>query len=79
MASISKDRDRDGKPNGCRTIQFMGADRKRKSIRLGKVTAKQADTIRTHVQAILSANFSGDSFERPTAEWLGAHRQNVTR
>ena len=41
MASISKDK------NGNRTIQFVAGDRKRRTIRLGKVTAKTAEGIKS--------------------------------
>jgi len=37
MASITK------QPNGRRTIQFVGPDRKRRSIRLGKVSQRYAE------------------------------------
>ena len=39
MASISKE------PNGRRTIQFVGPDGKRRSIRLGKVSQKTAEAV----------------------------------
>jgi len=32
--------------SGCRTIQFVGAGRRRKSIRLGKVSQRQAEAIK---------------------------------
>ena len=37
---ISKD------PNGRRTIQFVGSDGKRRSIRLGKVSQRQAEAVK---------------------------------
>ena len=39
MASISKE------PNGRRTIQFVAGDGKRRSIRLGKVSQREAEEI----------------------------------
>jgi len=65
MASISKDK------QGNKTIQFMAANRKRRSIRIGKMPAKDATTIKTHIESILAANFSGNSYDRATSEWLG--------
>jgi hypothetical protein len=46
MASISNDK------NGNRSIQFIAPDRKRRTIRLGQVTKKAADTIKVNVEAI---------------------------
>jgi hypothetical protein len=43
MASISRD------PNGNRTVQFVGTDKKRRSVRLGKASQKAAE----HVQRIV--------------------------
>src|SRR5207249_3287685 len=64
MASISCE------PNGCRTIQFMAADGKRKSIRLGKVPQKVADTIKVRVEWINSATITGCALDNDTAKWL---------
>ena len=66
MASISNDGD------GKRRIQFVDGDGKRKAIRLGKVTARDAMTIKLKVEALLSAKLSGASgVDRETAMWLG--------
>jgi hypothetical protein len=62
MASISNDK------NGNRSIQFVAPDRKRRTIRLGKVTKKAVETIKVHVESILAAKFSGDSVDRATAD-----------
>lgn len=71
MASIIKDKNRDGQYNGCRTLQFVDANRSRKSVRLGKITAKGADTIKAKVEAILEAAYAGHSWDRETADWVG--------
>ena len=47
MASITR------QPNGRRTIQFVGPDGKRRSIRLGKVTQRTAEGIRVKVEALV--------------------------
>ncbi len=47
MASISTE------PNGRRTIQFVGPDKKRRSIRLGKIGEADAKTIAEHVQHLV--------------------------
>ncbi len=71
MASIIRDKNREGEFNGCRTIQFIDAEKRRKSIRLGKVTAKTADTIKVRVEAILQAKFAQLPLEPETASWIG--------
>ena len=42
MATLIKDKNLVGDYNGCRTLQFVDANRKRCSVRLGKITAKGA-------------------------------------
>jgi len=64
MASISKDK------NGNRTIQFVAGDRKRRSIRLGKMPVKGANTIKAHVEALNSANIAGHAWDPKLAEWV---------
>ena len=49
MASISCDK------AGRRTVQFMGADGKRRTIRLGTMPKKTAETVRHHVEQLNSA------------------------
>ena len=65
MASISHD-----KKTGRRTIQFTAADGRRPSIRLGKVSKKQAETIRTKVEDLVSANFASQAPADETARWV---------
>jgi integrase len=64
MASISRE------PNGAKTIQFVDRD-KRRSIRLGKVTEKTAQSVRLKVESIFAANASGQPLDQETATWLG--------
>ncbi|MBI1348991.1 tyrosine-type recombinase/integrase [bacterium] len=65
MASISSDK------NGNRTIQFVGSDRKRRSVRLGKVTMKDAEAICTKLETILAFKLSQRPFDAETAKWIG--------
>jgi integrase len=44
MASISTE------PNGHRTVQFIGPDKKRRSVRLGQTSAADAKTIAEHIE-----------------------------
>jgi len=65
MASINRE------PNGRRTIQFMAADGKRKSIRLGTVNQKVAESIRVKVEALLAFALAKNSWDEETAKWVG--------
>ena len=64
MASICDD------PNGRRRIQFKGADGKRRTIRLGKISRKQAQVIKLKVEALVSASISGHTPSDETARWV---------
>ena len=62
MASISK------QPNGKKTVQFVGADGKRRSIRLGKVSVRDAEKFKSRVEDLLAASTSGCSLDRDAAD-----------
>jgi integrase len=64
VASISTD------PNGNRTVQFVGADRKRRSVRLGKVPMKAAEEVCRRVEALVAARITGTSWDNETAVWV---------
>lgn len=64
MASISKE------PNGRKTIQLVDG-RRRRSIRLGKVSEKVAVTVWGKVEALLAARSAGHHIDQATADWLG--------
>ncbi len=64
MASIVND------PNGRRRILFVAPDESRKTIRLGKIDRKTAESICRHVEALLGAKMSGQPIPRDTAAWL---------
>ena len=66
MASVVND------PNGRRRILFVAPDETRKTIRLGKIDRKGAESICRHVEALLGAKIGGQSVPRDTAGWLGA-------
>ena len=63
MASISKE------PNGRRRIQFKGVDGKRKSIRLGKISQRMAETIKLKVEHLVAAAETGGPLDAETARW----------
>ena len=64
MASISR------QPNGRRTIQFMAPNGKRRSIRLGKVTQRMAETVKLRVELLVAAKLSGHAIDDETSRWL---------
>ena len=66
MASISRD------PNGRRRILFMSKDGSRKTLRLGKVSQKDAEKILSKVEAINAAAIAGTSWDNDIAEWVAA-------
>ena len=64
MASISK------QPGGRRTVQFVAADGRRRSIRLGKVSQRTAESIQTRVEILNAAKIAGHAVDGDTAQWL---------
>ena len=71
MASITREQ------NGRRTVQFVGADNKRRSIRLGKVTQRAAENVKLRVELILSSQLSGHALDDETARWLSSLDQSM--
>jgi len=69
MASIGRDR------NGRRRILFVDQDGKRKTLRLGKCTQRQAEHFCIRFEALLAGRFSGIDDE--TARWVGALPDDV--
>ncbi len=65
MASVAND------PNGRRRIQFIGLDGKRKTLRLGKLPKRDAESVCRHVENILTSAAALQPLPRDTAEWLG--------
>ena len=64
MASITK------QPNGRRIVQVVCPDGKRRSLRLGKVSTKIAEGVKTHIEHLVSANATGQSVDLHTSRWL---------
>lgn len=63
MASIGKDR------NGRKRVLFIAEDDSRKTIRLGKVTQKQAEAYKTKLEALVAGRTTG-SIDQVTALWV---------
>ena len=66
MASISRDR------NGRRNIRFVRSDGTRPKIRLGKVTQKQAEAVKVHVERLVATTITGHVVDDETARWVAA-------
>lgn len=64
MASISN------KPNGRRWIQFTDATGKRKTLRLGKVSLRHAESVKVKVNELLSASVTGAPLSQESSVWL---------
>lgn len=67
MASIHKEK-RGGKTYY--RLQFYDKNNRRRTMRLGTINRKAADTIRVRIEDLLSASFSGGSPNPETARWL---------
>lgn len=55
-------------------IQFVAKDGKRKSIRLGMVTQRQAETVQRKVEHLHAATFTGHPIDAETAKGVGELR-----
>ena len=64
MASITK------QENGRRTIQFVAGDGRRRSIRLGKMSHRNAEGFKFRVEQLNAANIAGQAVEADTARWV---------
>jgi hypothetical protein len=53
-----------------RTIQFVGADGKRRSIRLGKVNKKQAESAKLHIEELIACKTTCTAPKPTTTEWI---------
>ena len=64
MASITNE------TNGRRTIQFVGTDGKRRSVRLGKVSKRLAEACKLRIEDLVSARKAGMAPSAETTAWL---------
>lgn len=64
MASISS------AANGTRIIQFTGPDGSRRTIRLGKVSKRDAETIKSFIERIVQQRIAGVPLDAQTADWI---------
>ena len=73
MASITR------QPNGRRTVQFVAADGKRRSIRLGKTTQRTAEAVKIRVEQLNAAVIAGHAPDNETARWLAGLDQVLAK
>jgi integrase len=64
MASITK------QANGRKTIQFVGRDKKRRSIRLGKVSQRIAEKAKNHIEELINCINTGLARSPELTMWL---------
>lgn len=64
MASINTQK------NGSRRIQFTDVDGRRKTIRLGAVPIKTAETVKTRVEYLIIAKQTGTAVDLDTGKWI---------
>ncbi|MEM9109389.1 MAG: hypothetical protein AAGC72_05145, partial [Planctomycetota bacterium] len=74
MAGISHD-----KKTGRRMLQFIDPSGKRQTIRLGKVTKKQAEHVRLRIDQLLGAKLTGSPLDPDTARWVGGLDQTLQK
>ena len=65
MASLNKE------PNGNYTVQLVGTDGKRRSLRLGKVPKKAADSIKLRIESLHACAVAGLPWDADLAAWVG--------
>ena len=71
MASITK------RPNGHKWIQLKDSRNKRQTIRLGKCTQKNAESIKLKIEEILACNLGNFPLSPATIEWLQGLENNL--
>ncbi len=64
VASITKD------PNGRKRLLFVAPDGKRKAIRLGKMSLRAAESIKSKIEDLISSKTSGCAWSNETARWV---------
>lgn len=72
MASIGKD------TNGRKRILFVAPDGKRKTVRLGKATQKQAEAVKLKIEKLVSAKITGQSPDDDVSRWVAGLDETLT-
>lgn len=58
------------RPNGHRWIQFYDQEKRRQTIRLGKISKRAAEEIKRHVEYLLNARTANIPIPNSTSEWI---------
>lgn len=58
------------RPNGRREVQFSDADGKRKTVRLGKMPKRDAESVKIRIEHLLTAQITKRPLEADTARWV---------
>ncbi len=58
------------KANGRWVLQFTTPDKRRRTVRLGAIQKRDAESVKTHVETIISSAFAGMAMPDDTARWL---------
>jgi integrase len=66
MASIGND------PGGLRRILFFDPNGKRRTLRLGKVSKRQAEAVKCHVEQIVAAGITRTALPAETSRWIAS-------
>ena len=71
MASIAND------PGGRKRILFFDADGQRKAIRLGKMSQRQAESVKVRVEALAAAQITGTAPDDETSRWVAKRDETL--
>ena len=58
------------KKDGRWILQFATPDKRRRTVRLGTIAKRDAESVKTHVETIISSAFAGTPIPDHTARWL---------
>lgn len=73
MAAVGND------ANGRKRILFKDTDGKRKTLRLGKVSKRQAESVKTRIELLIAAKITGTAPDDETSRWLAVRDEQFLR
>lgn len=66
MASISTDK------SGLRRLQFIDANRRRRTVRLGRLPKRAAESVKVYVEHLVNAQVTKHPLDGETARWVAS-------
>ena len=60
------------RPNGRKEVQFTDPNGKRKTVRLGRIAKRPAESIKTHIEHLLTSKISKRPVDGETARWVAS-------